>query len=183
MAGKKAFRVQTKGALELERKLRKAGVAINMRAWLTDACKLVVAQSKKKHFIRGTKSKRRKQGSAPRRDILTSRTHGRGLQSAITYKVEGHGKKVTGRVGVSRKHPAARYAPVHEGELGDPVIIRAKRKPFLAFRLHTGQFVMVKQVKIRARPYLRPALLEKEKAIRKLYGVRMRRALKRARLI
>lgn len=72
------------------------------------------------------------------------------------------GSEIVGRVGVQ----GLKYGPVHE--LG--AVIRARRKPFLAWENPPGEWHFAKQVKIPARPYLQPALADKRNRIAEELG-------------
>ena len=194
----RALTTDIRGAREVIDKLRAAEANISYLAWLRSACVLVQRQAKQKHFRRGTRSRRLKEGAKARRrgkwaapkkwtetggNILTSRSGGRGLQGAITYRVVGRGRLFKGHVGVSKNNPAARYAKVHEGQDGKEVTtIKTKRRRYLVFQTHDGSWHAVKQVKIHSRSYLRSSLKEKDRDIRKLFGTRVGRALRKARL-
>jgi hypothetical protein len=96
----------------------------------------------------------------------------------VDVRVEERGGRVIGRIGVAKRHPAHRYAEVHEKGM----TIRARRKPFLVFQLSDGTWRRARQVRIAARSYLRSSLTEKERDIKKLYGTRVARALNKARI-
>ena len=71
------------------------------------------------------------------------------LAGSIVGRVETEGNEVVGLVGTK-----VIYARIHE--FGGT--IRAKRAPFLVFKLADGTFRRVKSVTIPARPYLQPAI-------------------------
>lgn len=169
--------IMIKGSVELEGKLERFGVVLDMRGITEAAARIVQRQAKQRHFRRGTKLRRRSKASAPLPDILTSRSGGRGLQSGVEVQVQERGGHVVGRIGVAKQHPAHRYAKVHE----EGMTIRARRKPFLVFQLSDGTWRRARQVTIAARSYLRSSLTEKERDIKKLYGTRVARALNKAR--
>lgn len=90
------------------------------------------------------------------------------LASSITSETRIGNNKVEGRVGTNLV-----YARIHE--LGG--IIRAKKAPYLWFKVKDGTYRKVKQVSIKARPYLRPAYITKLQEVINTLAANLRKIL------
>ncbi len=88
------------------------------------------------------------------------------LRAGIGHEVDKRGMLSVARVGAS-----AKYAAIHE--YGGT--IRAKNGGYLTFPGRDGGLVRVKQVRIPARPYLRPAIMDHLPDIEKTFAAHMGR--------
>lgn len=99
------------------------------------------------------------------RNVLNTTGLARGdLMNAITHEIKGGGFDSVARVG-----PKIKYGAIHE--FGGT--ITAKKAQYLKFELPDGSWAMVRSVRIPARPYLRPAVLEGRAAMAKAFADEM----------
>lgn len=140
-----------RGFEELQRKLKKARQAVDLKGWMNRSCARVVAHSKKQRF-RGGGAGKKGAGVPAVPGILTTRT-GR-LRDSIGWRIDCKGKDIIGRVGTN-----VIYGRIHEygGTAG---------------RNHAAR--------IPPRPYLKPALEAEARNIKKDLGTMIAGALKRA---
>lgn len=90
------------------------------------------------------------------------------LRSGIDYDITRRGLNSKARVGVG----GVKYAAIHE--FGGT--IRAK-KDWLTFQTRDGEWHRVKQVTIPARPYIRPAVMDRQRDCEQAFARQFRRRM------
>ena len=151
MADNAWVQMQWRGVNELMAKAHAAKLNMHLKPFM---------RREGSEFVREVRTKQlAHQGGAPLADKLTARTGGAGISGSLNYQIEEHGQEVVTRCGVSATSVAAKYAKIHE--FGGTIVPRTKN--YLRFRTYDGQWHAVKQVDIPARPYLRPAFVERSR--------------------